>query len=150
MPNNGPKKAAKISIIRKIPIWLKKDNQKTPTTKLKQQMIKLELLKESDDGAKLIKVYWEDIKLAIKLVDAEATIIKINARLVISKLSNFPIISVGFVSTLDKFSGFLFKKVSAPETINSAIKEKIIKFNIKDRFPFLSSLLLFKYREKSP
>ena len=42
------------------------------------------------------------------------------------------------VSILDKFSEFCFKKASIPETINNAKKEKIIKFKIKLKFPFLS------------
>ena len=48
------------------------------------------------------------MKLATKLVDAEAIIIKIKTKFVINKLSNFPIISVGFVNIVAKFSGFCF------------------------------------------
>ena len=99
---------------------------------------------------KLINEYCDGIKFAIKLVDAEAIIIKIKTKFVISKLSNFPIISEGFVSILFKFSGSCFKKASIPETINKAEKEKIIKFNIKLRFPLLSWLSFFTYLEKSP
>ena len=76
--------------------------------------------------------------MAIKLVDAEAIIIKINTKLVINKLSNLPIISVGFVSILDKFSGSCFRTVSAPITINKLNNEKIIKFNNKLKFPFFN------------
>ena len=71
-------------------------------------------------------MYWEGTKLAIKLVDAEAIIIKIKTIFVTSKLSNFPIISVGFVNIFSKFSGFCFKKASTPVTINKAKKENII------------------------
>ena len=42
---------------------------------------------------KFIKVYCEGIKFVIKLVEADAIIIKINAKLVSSKLFNFPIIA---------------------------------------------------------
>ena len=55
------------------------------------------ILKIRNEGAKLIKVYCDGIKLAIKFVDADAIIIKHKAKTVINKLSNFPIISVGFV-----------------------------------------------------
>ena len=55
---------------------------------------------EEIQGIKFIKVYCEGIKLAIRFVDAEAIIIKIKTKFVINKLSNFPIISVGFVSIL--------------------------------------------------
>ena len=51
-------------------------------------------------------MYCEGIKLATKLDDAEAMIMKIKTKLVTSKLLKDPIISVGFVSILDKFSGF--------------------------------------------
>ena len=43
MPNNGPKIAPKVSIKDKIPIWLKKVNQKIPTIKPKRTIIKLAL-----------------------------------------------------------------------------------------------------------
>ena len=43
-------------------------------------------------------MYCDGIKLAIKLVDVDAIIIKIKTKFVINKLSNFPIISVGFVN----------------------------------------------------
>ena len=75
--------------------------------------------------------YWDGIKLAIKLVEADAIMIKIRTRLVINKLSNFPIISEGFVNIVAKFSGSCFKKASAPVTMNKAKNEKITKFNIK-------------------
>ena len=44
-------------------------------------------------------------KLAIKLVDADAIMTKINTKIVINKLSNLPIISFGLVSILDRLSG---------------------------------------------
>ena len=50
-------------------------------------------------GIKLIIEYCDGIKLAIKFVDAEATIIKIKTIIVINKLSIFPIMSVGLVKT---------------------------------------------------
>ena len=90
------------------------------------------------------------MKLAIKLVDAEAIIINIKTKLVISKLSNDPIMSVGFVNILDKFSGFCFKKESTPATINKAKKEKITRFNIRLKFPFFNSFSFLTYLEKSP
>ena len=37
--------------------------------KLKTTMIKLTLLIDREDGMKLIKVYWDGIKFAIKFVD---------------------------------------------------------------------------------
>ena len=45
-------------------------------------------MKEKDEGSKLIKVYWEGIKFAIKLVDAEAIIIKIKAKETYNKPEN--------------------------------------------------------------
>ena len=95
-------------------------------------------------------MYCDGIKFVIKLVDAEAIIIKIRAKFVINKLSNFPIISVGLVKILDKFSGSCFKYASTPETINKAKKEKNIKFNNKLKFPLFNSLWLLTYLEKSP
>ena len=70
-------------------------------------------------------MYWAGIKLATKFVDNEAIIIKNKTELVINKLSNDPIISVGFVSILDKLSGSCFKKPSTPVTINKAKKLKL-------------------------
>ena len=60
--------------------------------------------------------YWDGIKLAIKLVEADAIIINIRTRLVINKLSNFPMISEGFVNIVAKFAGSCFKKASAPKS----------------------------------
>ena len=57
-------------------------------------------------GKKLISEYWDGIKLATKLVDAEAIIIKKRAIIVTCKLSNFPIISVGLVNILSKSPSF--------------------------------------------
>ena len=76
-----------------------------PIMKPKIAIIKLELFKVKEDGIKLISVYCEGIKLAIRFVDAEAIKIKHKTKLVISKLFNDPIISVGFVSILDNLSG---------------------------------------------
>ena len=73
-------------------------------------MMTLELFNERDEGIKLINEYCEGIKFAIKFVEAEAIIIKIKTKFVISKLSNFPIMSVGLVSILFRFSGSSFKK----------------------------------------
>jgi len=44
--------------------------------------------------------------LATKLVDADATTIKNKAIIVICKLSNFPIMSVGFVKILSMSENF--------------------------------------------
>ena len=99
-------------------------------------MIRLALLIDNDEGAKFINEYWEGIKLAIKLVEIDAIMIKIITKFVTSKLSSLPIISVGFVSILDKFSGFCFKKASTPVTINKAKNEKIIKFKTIHKLPF--------------
>ena len=113
-------------------------------------MMTLELFNERDEGIRLINEYCEGIKFAIKFVEAEAIIIKIKTKFVISKLSNFPIMSVGLVSILFRFSGSSFKKASAPVTINNVKNEKIIKFNNKLKFPFLSSFSFLTYLEKSP
>ena len=53
-------------------------------------------------GAKLIKEYFDGIKFAIKFVEAVAKTIKHRTIAVKKVLSNFPIISVGFVSILSK------------------------------------------------
>jgi len=127
----------------RIPIWLKYVTQKIPTKKPKIEIIKLEVFKERDDGIKFINVYWEGIKLATKFVDNEAIIIKTRTKLVISKLFKDPIMSVGFVSILDKLSGSCFKKLSTPVTINKAKNENIIKFNIKLKLPFFNSTSFF-------
>ena len=127
-------------MIDNIPIWLKQVNQNTPTINPKIEIITLDDLIDKDEGIKLINVYCDGIKFVIKLVDAEAIIIKIRAKFVINKLFNFPIISVGFVKILDKFSGSCFKYASTPETINKAKKEKNIKFNNKLKFPLFNSL----------
>ena len=65
-------------------------------------------------------------------------------------LSNFPIISVGFVKILSISKNLWFKKTSDPTTIKTAKNEKIIKFNIKLKFPFFNSFSFFTYLEKSP
>ena len=134
----------------KAPTWLKKVNQKIPIMKPRIEIIKPALLIDKEKGKKFTKVYWDGIKLTIKFVEAEAIIIKIKAKTTRNKLSNFPRISVGFVKILFKFSGSCFKKASMPETINSAKKEKINKFKIKLKFPFLSWPSSLTYLEKSP
>ena len=48
-------------------------------------------------------------------------------------MSNFPIISVGFVKTLSISENFWFKNKSEPVTIKTEKKENIIK--IEDAFP---------------
>ena len=101
----------------------------------------------NDEGNKLIRVYCEGIKFAIKLVEAVAKIIKIKTKFVIKILSNVPIISVGFVRILKLFSGSNFKKASTQVTINITKNEKITKFNIKLKFPFFSSFSFFTYLE---
>ena len=150
MPKIGPKKAPSVSIKDKAPTWLKKVNQNIPIKKPKIVIIIPALFIDKEKGKKLIKVYCDGIKFTIKFVDAEAIIIKIRAKIITNKLSNFPRISVGFVSVLLKFSKSCFKNASIPETINKAKNEKIIKFKIKLKFPFLSWLSSFTYLEKSP
>ena len=54
------------------------------------------------------------------------------------------------MNILVRFSESSFKKASIPDTINKAKNENIIKFSIKLKFPFFSSLLSFTYLEKSP
>ena len=103
IPNKGPKNAPKVSIKDKIPIWLKKVNQNIPTIKPITVIINPALLIDREKGKKFTKVYWDGIKFAIKFVDAEAIPIKTKARIITSKLSNFPRISVGFVNILFKF-----------------------------------------------
>ena len=115
----------------KIPIWLKKVNQKIPIKNPIIEIIKLELFKESEAGRKFISEYCDGIKFATKLVDTDAITTKIEIKFVINKLSKVPAISVGLVNILDKELGPSFKNASTPVTINSAKKEKIIKFKIK-------------------
>ena len=134
----------------KIPIWLKYVSQNIPTKKPRITIIELALLIDKEDGIKLINVYWDGIKLVIKLVDDEAIIINTKTKFVTSKLSNLPIISVGLVSILDKFSGSCFKNASTPETMNKAKNEKIIKFKTIHKLPFFNWFSLFTYLEKSP
>ena len=110
----------------------------------------LELFTVNVEGKKLINEYCEGIKLAIKLVDNEAIITKIKTKLVISKLSSFPIISIGLVSIFSNSVLFLLNIPSTPATIKTARNEKIIKFSNKLKFPFLSSVSFFTYLEKSP
>ena len=88
--------------------------------------------------------------LAIKLVETEAIIKNINTKIVTNKLSILPTISVGFVSILERLPVSCFKNASTPVTINKARKEKIIKFIIKEKFPFFNWVSFFTYREKSP
>ena len=84
------------------------------------------------------------------MVDAVATIIKKRVTTVICKLSNFPIISVGFVKILSMSVNFWFKKISEPKTIKTAKNEKIIKFKIRLKLPLFKSFSFFTYLEKSP
>ena len=49
---------------------------------------------------------------------------KIKAKIISNKLSNFPRMSVGFVSILDKEPESSFKNPLIPVTIKSAKKEK--------------------------
>ena len=107
-------------------------------------------MSDKDDGTKFINAYWDGIKFVIKFVDADAITIKIKTKFVINRLSILPIISVGLVKILDKFSGSSFKKISTPVTINKAKNEKIIKFKIKLKFPFFISFSFFTYLAKSP
>ena len=74
------------------------------------------------------------------MVDADAMMINNNAKFMINKLFNLPIISVGLVNIRSKFSGSCFKNASIPATINKAKKVNITKFNIKLKFPFSNSL----------
>ena len=64
------------------------------------------------------------------MVEADAIIIKIKARIVTNKLFSLPIISVGFVNILERFSGFSLKYASIPDTINKAKNENINKFDL--------------------
>ena len=63
--------------------------------------------------------------MATKLVDADAITIKNKAIIVICRLSNFPIISVGLVKILSISENFWFKKISEPVTIKIEKKENI-------------------------
>ena len=137
-PNNGPNNAAKVSIKDKTPIWLIKVSQNIETTNPKSPIIKLDDFKFNLLGIKFINEYWEGIKFETKLVDTDATIIKSKAIIVIVKLSNFPIISFGLVKIEFRSKNFKLRKTSDPITIKTEKKEKIIKFKIKDKFPFLS------------
>ena len=88
--------------------------------------------------------------MVIKFVEAEANNIKNNTIMLNNTLSNFPIISVGLVKILSEFEKFLFKMISAPITIKTANKEKIIKFKIRLKLPLFNSFSFFTYLEKSP
>ena len=65
------------------------------------------------------------MKLATKFVDAEAIIINNNTIVVIFKLSNLPIISVGFVNILLISSNCWFRKTSEPTTIKTENNENV-------------------------
>jgi hypothetical protein len=69
---------------------------------------------------------------------------------VMDVLSNLPTISVGLVKIELKSRNLKFKNTSDPITIKTEKKEKIIKLISKLKLPFLSSLSLLTYREKSP
>ena len=90
-------------------------------------------------GKKLIREYWDGIKLATKLVDADEIIIKKIAIIVINVLSNLPIISVGLVKIELKSRNLKFKKTSDPTTIKTEKIEKIVKLAIKLKLPFVNS-----------
>ena len=65
--------------------------------------------------------------------------IKNKDTIVKKSLSNFPIISVGLVSSLSTWMAFLVKIISEPNIINSENIENKIKFKIKLKFPFFIS-----------
>ena len=134
----------------KIPIWLSTENQNIDTINPKSPIIKLDNFKFNLLGTKLIREYCDGIKFETKLVEIEATIIKMKAVIVMAKLSNLPIISLGLVKIEFKSKNFKLRKTSDPITIKTEKKEKIIKLNIKLKFPFLSSFSLLTYLEKSP
>ena len=134
----------------KIPIWLKNVSQNIPIKKPIIEIVKLALLRVNLLGIKLISEYWDGIKLATKLVDIDATTIKNKTTTVICKLSNLPIISVGFVKILSKSSNLRFKNASEPTTIKKAKNENIIKFNNKLKLPFFKFCSSFTYLVKSP
>ena len=90
-------------------------------------------------GKKLIREYWDGIKLATKLVDADEIIIKKIAITVMSVLSNLPIMSVGLVKIELKSRNLKFKNTSDPTTIKTEKTEKIIKLAIKLKLPFFNS-----------
>ena len=88
--------------------------------------------------------------MAIKLVEQDATIIKIITTVDKKVLSSFPIISFGLVSKLSTSIKFLDRTISDPKTINTANTENNIKFIIKLKLPFINWLLFLTYLEKSP
>ena len=90
------------------------------------------------------------MKLAIKLVEAEATNINNNAINVKRVLSSFPTISVGFVNNLSIEIKFFSKMTLDPNTKEIAKNEKNNKFRSKLKLPLFTSLSLFTYLEKSP
>ena len=65
-------------------------------------------------------------------------------------MSNFPIISVGFVNNLSMEIRFFSKTILEPNTKEIAKNEKINKFKNKLKLPLFKSLSLFAYLEKSP
>ena len=139
-PLIGPKKDPKVSIKESIPIWLNKVGQNIATIKPKKPIVKLTVLKLNMLGLKLINEYWDGIKFAIKLVDADAIIIKNKTITVTCKLSNLPIMSVGLVNIFSISLNCCFKKISDPVTINTANIENIIRFTNKHKFPFFNSI----------
>ena len=148
-PNKGQKKDPKVSKKDSIPIWLKRVSQKIPIKNPIIEIMKLEFLRVSLFGIKFISEYWAGIKFATRLVDIDAVIIKNRAITVTWRLSNLPIISVGFVKILSKSSTLRFKKASAPTTIKTEKKEKTIKLKSKRKFPFFKSFSSLTYLEKS-
>ena len=72
-------------------------------TELNIAITRLELFKFSLLGIKFIREYCEGIKFAAKFVEPDAKMIKKRPKIVICKLLNFPIISVGLVKILSIF-----------------------------------------------
>ena len=84
---------------------------------------------------------------AIKFVEEDANKIKINTTTVKIVLFNFPIISVGFVRTVEILMLLLLKYVSEPTIITNTKKENRIKEKAKDILPLVNSFVSFTYRE---
>ena len=82
-------------------------------------------MRDNLDGIKFIREYWDGIKLATKLVEIDAIIIKNRTTTVICKLSNFPIISFGLVKIEFRSKNFKLRKTSDPITIKTEKKEKL-------------------------
>ena len=87
------------------------------------------------------------MQFAIKFVEDDANKIKINTTTVKIVLFNFPIISVGFVSTVEILMLLLLKYVSEPTIITNTKNENKIKEKAKDILPLVNSFVSFTYRE---